>query len=119
MPKRGQIRKGGNMKNLCFPECKLFQAINLGMKIYKKTDAEKEGILGCFFMVLGSILSLFAKSASKLFINDSGHSETPRFKNREPKFLKSDCGRRGRGGRTRTPDSDLSGKKSGLEIPDF
>ena len=33
-----------------------FQAINLGMKLYKKTDAEKEGILEWFFMVLGSIL---------------------------------------------------------------
>ena len=39
-----------------------FQAIDLGMKICKKTDAEKEGILGWNFMVLGSILVGFWKA---------------------------------------------------------
>ena len=50
MPNGAKNGKGQNMKNLCFTYIKCmfsrFQAIKIGMKIYKKSDPGKECVLG-------------------------------------------------------------------------
>ncbi len=42
-----------------------FQAIKIGIKIYKKTDPEKDCVLGLLFEVFGSILGGFWEATSR------------------------------------------------------